>query len=101
MGRAAVMIERPPGFRIVGTVMNIDSPAMSRVVLVEDGKRLPLIVPYSRCRVDVQAGLQCPVGKFYYSDAGLVVASAGETLYPVSEWSADKVSPPRSAQLTR
>lgn len=89
IGRAAVMIERPAMYRIVGTVMNIPSPAMSRVVLLEEGKRLPLIVPYSKCRVDVDAGLQCPVGKFFYGEAGLVVASAGDAV-PQGVWAGER-----------
>jgi zona occludens toxin len=87
--RVAQTVERPPGYRLMGTIVNDSKPALSRAVLVRDGDRRSVVVALSKCRT-VDAELQCPVGGWFYSAEGLVDAKAQVSGVPVGAWSFDK-----------
>jgi zona occludens toxin len=81
--KAAEIIERPPRYRIVGSIMNDAHPWRSVAVLRQEGDRFPVSVVYSRCRT-VDEELQCPLRGWFYSAEGLVGEKSGGA--PVGEY---------------
>jgi zona occludens toxin (predicted ATPase) len=72
---AQQFVERPPAYRIIGTVLNESDSNLSRVALLKDGEHRLVTVPYSKCRT-VDERLECPVHGWFYSDDGIVGAKA-------------------------
>jgi hypothetical protein len=99
--QAAQIVERPPAYRIVGTVLNVDKPSLSVVALLQEGEHRPVSVAYSKCRT-VEEELECPVRGWFYSEQGIVGAKAQVAGgLPVTGWTLERGAAGVAAPVVR